>query len=183
MHRRYYWAGKKNMTGLAPLWGCCDSSDDACCCVASAVCPGIAYGENYALAVRDPHGCACCCPCVMHSILDALVPAALTGALPGRQYLANIPLGCCLRTWQRSVVVNTYLLLSADQPQQQPPQEREPLWESFLLETFCWPCSLVQIHKTLKNNGAVAFTGNSLLGTLVLQPPPAADNTMMLLPQ
>ena len=147
------------------LWGCCDSIDDACCCVGALFCPAISYGLTYARATHHEQS-ACCCPCLVHGCLDALLPSSANAIVPAASSsYVSIPLGCCLRAWQRSAIVNAHF--------RHPDETDEHVCESLLLETFCWPCSAVQVRKLLMEARAQdlpPMVGNALLGTLT-QPP------------
>ena len=151
---------------------------DTMCCVAACFMPSIAYGLNYSLARQQPIG-ACCCPCMINTVLDCLPYAVLSIALSALHmtpYFATFPLGCVCRAQQRYAVFG--------HPEQHhglvQMSEKEHCLESIALETLCWGCSLAQMHTRLNHRkqqrAGPPLAGNDLLGTLHVQPQPA--NTM-----
>jgi hypothetical protein len=69
-------------------------------------------------------------------------------------YIPIPPIACCLRYTHRRAAANG----------------REGAAASMLKETFCWSCSLTQVHKELSHNNKEKkkkiFASRDLLGTL-----------------
>ena len=164
------------MSPVANFWACCDSTESACCCLGATFCPAIAYGVNYANATGNTENqCgACCTPCIMHTLADGVVSAAVN-AIPGISDCARsttVPLACCLRAQHRTAIIDSDQIRRGDE------------WVSCagnaLIEFFCWGCSAAQIYKTLHNRRALGLApmeGNPIVGTLYPRNVQLMDNT------
>ena len=165
-------------TTTVGLDGCCDDAATACCCVGACLCPQIAYGFNYAKAIRSPEDVACCCPCLAHGVVDAALPTAMHFACPTATAALSLPLGCCLRVTHRRAVLAAY------HPQ---PNKQRPLWQDALIEFCCWGCSMVQVSRLIDSQPGLRLTStSSVLGTLSLPVSSIAGTTtdpLLLYPQ
>lgn len=119
------------------LCDCCADGDARCFCAQATVAPCVAYGTNYSHAVHGPNasggGCApCCAPCCAHCMLDAALPVGIQlGSGPS---FLQVPVGgFMLRAQQRAAII-----------------EGESCPLACCIELFCAPCSLTQVHRTLR---------------------------------
>jgi Cys-rich protein (TIGR01571 family) len=135
------------------LFACFSDLDSFGFCVMSCFCPGIAYGINYDTVA----GGGALSPCVLHTVLDVCF---MTDAFHSfnvlNVYAPLPPIGCCLRYTHRRVAANG----------------RERPAVSMLKETFCWACSLTQVHKDFLINTEekkkTIVSSSEVLGTLDL---------------
>ena len=144
-------AGKKAWD--SGLFACCSDRYSFGFCVMSCICPAIAYGINYdTVSVGGPYA-----PCVLHTVADVCcVTDAFHSFNVLNVYAPLPPIGCCLRYTHRRVAANG----------------RERPAVSMLKETFCWACSLTQVHKDFLINTEekkkTIVSSSEVLGTLDL---------------
>jgi Cys-rich protein (TIGR01571 family) len=162
------------------LCGCCADADAQCFCIKATVAPCAAYGENYTLAVHGANpssaGCACCAPCCAHCLLDAALPIGIQLG-SGPAYLQLPALACLLRAQHRATIIHM-----------------EPCPVACCIELCCGPCSLTQVHRTLRQqmgtSGNARYTPSvGVLGLVkrldpdyaemgLLAPPPGANSML-----
>ena len=136
--------------GNIDLCICTRDSEASCNCLVGTFFPCIMYGQNYAQAVDGSSSSSCWLPCCCHWLADSLVSGIASTGPGGALQPVHVPLGCLLRATHRQAIA----------------KRKEHCLLSVLVETFCWGCSMAQVHKYLKEHPGEFKSTSSVLGLI-----------------